>query len=127
MVTQEALEWLLGTQRAGLLRLPLAARALATKDWLTSETMSHSLARSGQSVQVPTFAVAPVHFFAFQRPCADLLLNATVDVGKAAEWAHSSARCYLMSPVITHRRQAFCLSANRPPSCCLASISRHLT
>lgn len=95
-VTQEALEWLLGTHRAGLLRLPLAARALATKDWLTSDTMSRRLAKSGQAV--PTFAVSPVHFFSFQWPCSDLLRSANVDAGKSAEWAHASARWYLDVP-----------------------------
>ena len=58
-VTQEAVEWLFGVQRAGLLRLSSSVRSTASKEWLQNDTMARRLAKTGASV--PTFATAPVY------------------------------------------------------------------
>jgi len=95
-VTQEAVEWLFGVQRAGLLRLSSAVRSTASKEWLQNDTMARRLAKTGASV--PTFATAPVYYYAFQWQCSDLLRDAQVDIDKAAEWAHATGRWFLSTP-----------------------------
>jgi len=95
-VTQEAVEWLFGVQRAGLLRLSSSVRSTASKEWLQNDTMARRLAKTGASV--PTFATAPVYYYAFQWQCSDLLRDAQVDIDKAAEWAHASGRWFLSTP-----------------------------
>ena len=73
-VTQEAVEWLFGVQRAGLLRLSSSVRSTASKEWLQNDTMARRLAKTGASV--PTFATAPVYYYVFQWQCSDLLRDA---------------------------------------------------
>ena len=106
-VTQEAVEWLFGVQRAGLLRLSSSVRSTASKEWLQNDAMARRLAKTGASV--PTFATAPVHYYAFQWQCADLLRDAQVDIDKAAEWAHASGRWFLSTPNDHSSRPDFAL------------------